>query len=490
MEDYKKKYEQALERAKEQSSKYGIDKVILEEVFPELKESKDEKIRKQLLNWFKCCNWNAIDNETLKRDDIIAWLEKQGENQSVEGTFVNVDDVRDDFMSKVYRVLNEDTTNDRANQIIQAFDSMPTVTIKKPQDKPILEKFEVGDWVVPNNGEPKVFRVEERGWPDSVISSSLGNQYVNTFTLDKQYHHWTIKDAKDGDVLVTKDRPFLFKGFADECSEHPVAYCGIDTTNAFYIPTSNSHWTYNICLLATKEQRDLLFTKMKEAGYEWDAEKKKLKKIEQKSDENIEPKFKIGDTIVEKDLGECGCGTIVNIKDGKYIFDDGCFIWIKGQERWQLVGQKPTWDEKIKGLTKLETYILSLVPDRPLDAIKVDTKNIRYIINKEQNPAWSEEDENMLKSIIATCELAEQDRDSSPARHLFEMQTNWLKSLKERVQPQPKQEWIEEDENMLKHTIDTVEFHLNHLGSDLKGRSLIKEEINWLKSLKERMKGE
>ena len=31
---------------------------------------------------------------------------------------------------------------------------------------------------------------------------------------------------------------------------------------------------------ATKEQHDLLFQKMKEAGYEWDAEKKELKKIE------------------------------------------------------------------------------------------------------------------------------------------------------------------------------------------------------------------
>lgn len=52
----------------------------------------------------------------------------------------------------------------------------------------------------------------------------------------------------------------------------------------------------------------------------------------------------------------------------------------------------------------------------------------------EKEPAeWSEKDENMLKSIIATCELAEQDRDSSPAKHLLEMQTNWLKSLKQRI---------------------------------------------------------
>ena len=58
----------------------------------------------------------------------------------------------------------------------------------------------------------------------------------------------------------------------------------------------------------------------------------------------------------------------------------------------------------------------------------------------EQKPAWSEDDEEMLKSIIATCKLAEQDRDSSPARHLFEMQDNWLKSLKDRYTWKPSDE--------------------------------------------------
>ena len=36
---------------------------------------------------------------------------------------------------------------------------------------------------------------------------------------------------------------------------------------------------------ATKEQRDTLFAKIKEAGYEWSDKKKELKKIEQKSTE-------------------------------------------------------------------------------------------------------------------------------------------------------------------------------------------------------------
>jgi hypothetical protein len=66
------------------------------------------------------------------------------------------------------------------------------------------------------------------------------------------------------------------------------------------------------------------------------------KQGEKKPTDKVEPKFKVGDKIIEKDLDECSCGTIVNIKDGKYIFDNGCFIHIKEQDLWQLVEKKPT----------------------------------------------------------------------------------------------------------------------------------------------------
>ena len=84
MKDYKKEYEQAFERAKNYHEGHTLDvnpQAAMEYVFPELKESKDEKMRNHLLNWFKDCKWDAVDNGTLKRDDIIAWLEKQGEQK-------------------------------------------------------------------------------------------------------------------------------------------------------------------------------------------------------------------------------------------------------------------------------------------------------------------------------------------------------------------------------------------------------------------------
>ena len=74
-----KAYDEALAKAKEQYNYPCMRSCmgILEEIFPELKESDDEKMRKELIRAFKSLNtikvWNGIE-----RTDILAWLEKQG----------------------------------------------------------------------------------------------------------------------------------------------------------------------------------------------------------------------------------------------------------------------------------------------------------------------------------------------------------------------------------------------------------------------------
>lgn len=95
---------------------------------------------------------------------------------------------------------------------------------------------------------------------------------------------WTIEDAKDGDILVmTKDGdPFIFKGFLDKFHPNcPVAYGGVTHDGIFDISSGDGWWDEGEISPATKVQYDLLFQKMKEAGYEWDAEKKELKEIKQ-----------------------------------------------------------------------------------------------------------------------------------------------------------------------------------------------------------------
>lgn len=60
----------------------------------------------------------------------------QQEQTETSSSLVDVDAVREDFMTEVYRVLDADPTNDRANAIIDAFDSLPTVQ-QQPERKPI-----------------------------------------------------------------------------------------------------------------------------------------------------------------------------------------------------------------------------------------------------------------------------------------------------------------------------------------------------------------
>lgn len=58
------------------------------------------------------------------------------------------------------------------------------------------------------------------------------------------------------------------------------------------VPDFSKTWTASLHP-ATKEQRDLLFQKIKEAGYKWNPGTKTLKKL-------IEPIFKVGDKIRNK----------------------------------------------------------------------------------------------------------------------------------------------------------------------------------------------
>lgn len=94
MEDYKEKYEMALERAKIELSADTTQgtKNVLMTVFPELKESEDERFRKYIL---KCCE------ETIQADDrglelsmdttkkLKSWLEKQKPTNDTDEEIVN-----------------------------------------------------------------------------------------------------------------------------------------------------------------------------------------------------------------------------------------------------------------------------------------------------------------------------------------------------------------------------------------------------------------
>ena len=71
--DYEKKYKEALNKAKDMLSYKEVRREDMEYLFPELKESEDEKIRKELIGFLR-----NIPNSNYTCEEMALWLEKQG----------------------------------------------------------------------------------------------------------------------------------------------------------------------------------------------------------------------------------------------------------------------------------------------------------------------------------------------------------------------------------------------------------------------------
>lgn len=192
---------------------------------------------------------------------------------------------------------------------------------QKSDDK-IEPKFKVGDFIVDNCGN--VWKIEGILNQFYILEGVDGGESRPTIEwVDKTSHLWTIKDAKDGVILVAnkKGQPFIFNGHYDEDTDYIYAHCGISDlvkNDSFYyngecIEEEFKVWCINENVFpATKEQRDLLFQKMREAGWEFDFKKKELKMIEQKPIKaSYSTIVKTGNgcvnAVVEKELSINGC---------------------------------------------------------------------------------------------------------------------------------------------------------------------------------------
>lgn len=216
------KYNKALERAQkmQENSNGMILKKWLWGVFPEIKESEDERIRKEIIRILKGETGYTSKEDT---DKYVAWLEKQGEKKSTDE---------------------------------------------------VEPKFKVGDFITNDYCLGKVIEITNDAY---LLDTGQGIP----FSCEHNAHLWTIEDAEDGDVLDCEGCEYLlFKSFSNTDGRIKL-YCWYNVhKNNFHDKGTDSKLRQEANIHpATKEQRDWFFSKMKEAGYEWDADKKELKKI-------------------------------------------------------------------------------------------------------------------------------------------------------------------------------------------------------------------
>lgn len=157
-------------------------------------------------------------------------------------------------------------------------------------------QFKVGDWITNGDYTWKVISVDNL---DYTLQNQLGEYVDDTIDyVNKAFHLWTINDAKDGDVLFHSDSAsngiFIFNKILQLGTiQKVICYCDYDSEDGFCLGENHTCcWTDSKILHpATKEQRDILFQKIKEAGYEWNPETKTLVKL-------VQPKFKVGDKVL------------------------------------------------------------------------------------------------------------------------------------------------------------------------------------------------
>ena len=283
----------------------------LENTFPELKESEDERMRKLCEVLVRSCFVNELCTKEEK-DDCIAWLEKQGE-QKLDYCHHEVDlsNCSEEYRKAYYDGWNncnmqhsqcQSESNDVVKCLINGMKfyyedneeakwgtakfSMKVKDIlfwlekqreQKPTDK-VEPKFHEGDWII-FNGLRLLIKEVVHGYYRTISVGGIPNSY--DWDIDNIARLWTIDDARDGDVIFYDDGwTCIFKHI------HGIwysSYCFITADGEFHTGyeqhavdstiNGNAH-------PATKEQRDLLFQKMKEAGFTFDFDKKELKKIE------------------------------------------------------------------------------------------------------------------------------------------------------------------------------------------------------------------
>lgn len=156
-------------------------------------------------------------------------------------------------------------------------------------------KFHEGDWIVFNGLTLYVNEVVQ-GYYRTTSIGGIPNSY--DWNIDNVARLWTVQDAKDGDVLCdyheAYDNPLIFilknfehVNFGLVTPSDYSSYCFLTAGDRQRFKEGTYHHKHNI-KPATTEQRDLLFQKMREAGYKWNTEKKELEKIELAKSESEE----------------------------------------------------------------------------------------------------------------------------------------------------------------------------------------------------------
>lgn len=303
----------------------------------------DERIRKNCIHFLELQKQHHA--ATFEVEECIAWLEKQGDSIKIKKgknylctkthKYAGLEWIEGIkyYSPEDYSLVNQGCTCYCPKYSKKEHNNF----FKEVELKRVEPKFKVGDWII--TSKKHIWCVDETPETTSYLYR-LVNQYgkveVAEFeVVDEKARLWTIQDAKPGDVLALKngDEILIFRNLDNNTS-----------FSSYYNIKGRGEigWSNRSFVPATKEQRDALMKAMADAGWEFDFEKKELKKIEQKHT----PKHKVGDTIYYNSFGEVKSMIVANVvtdstNNPMYEDENGSAVFEE-----DLVEHKPAWSEE------------------------------------------------------------------------------------------------------------------------------------------------
>ena len=437
-------------------------------MFPELKESEDERIRKGLI---EACKQSLIVGG-FHKDKVIAWLEKQGEQKLIE----NADDKAEKYAKTLY-CSNLEAVNDIGNcssceNVKTAFKAgLEKQGEQKPDTTSILSAippFKVGD-TIKERGHSTLYKVVRILIDGIAYVDDKGEEYTKYYDEDG-WDSYELAESED-----EKIRKALVKYFQEGSSSS----LSVDLSSAIT-------W-----LEKQGEQKPVEWSEKYIADV---FEKVGLAKVvrELANDELTDAlqfaMIELAETNPPVEWNEEDndmlnrCISLMSYNDAAKEETD----WLKFLKNRVLPQPKQEWseeDEEIinnigEYLNCYGNYIADKNEEKTAKIYKSADwlKSFKDRVRSKQE--WSKEDEKILRGITAYVSTHACELDG------FDKWYEWLQALKDRCLPQPKTEWNEKDKN-----------HIDSIMQRLKGMCkrgmtftptcyAVSEDISWLKSIR------
>lgn len=438
-EEKAKAYDEALERARKikegkdgwnYSNHYEINPV-LEEIFPQLRESEDERIRKKILELVRK---HSVNHERCMME---GWLEKQKEQKELPLMNGNADLYFDEW--------NQQNSNPTKRQCFE--EGMKYAQRLQKEQKP--ERINITEMVAKYRVTDEYIEGEHIGKPVNCMIRAYEQGIRDTLLKVKEQKpvEWS-EDWREEDIQMR----FAFYTYKDDLS---VLYL----SNVFVEETSRNHGFGTRILKAAEKVAEAIGAitirlKVKqdspanawyrkhgyghvafEDGYDW--LEKNLKNLKPaKSTEWSEEDERMLQTAIE------ACEAVANDYKKSSARFYKCKDWLKNRLKSLNLQPKVKWNKEDE-----ERYLSCLQRLGTGNPTQPETINSKWF--KEhvyQQPHWksSEEDEKMLDSIIRIIthfdDLAHEPTFAGPKwTHPYTKELNWLKSLRASWKPSEEQ---------------------------------------------------